>query len=40
MRAVTEQRFWILTHPEWKEVLRARVDGLIEDDRLVTGFGG
>jgi len=38
--AIREQRFWILTHPEWKNVLRQRVEALASDDRLVGGFGG
>jgi hypothetical protein len=40
VRAIREQRFWILTHPEWKNVLRNRVEALATDDRLAGGFGG
>jgi NAD(P)-dependent dehydrogenase (short-subunit alcohol dehydrogenase family) len=40
VRAIREQRFWILTHPEWKNVLRKRVEALATDDRLAGGFGG
>ncbi len=38
--AIREQEFWILTHPEWIEVLRRRVEGMEDGRRLVTGFGG
>jgi NAD(P)-dependent dehydrogenase (short-subunit alcohol dehydrogenase family) len=40
VRGIREQRFWILTHPDWKDVLRHRVDALVSDDRLTHGFGG
>ena len=40
MRAIREKRFWILTHPDWKRVMRERIDAMIENDLLVTGFGG
>ncbi len=32
--AIRHDRFWILTHPEWKELLRARIESLVEEDRL------
>ncbi len=32
--AVRENRFWILTHPEWKEILGRRLDALVERDAL------
>ena len=38
--AIREQRFWILTHAGWKDVLRARLDALVKDDSLSDGFGG
>lgn len=38
VRAIREQRFWILTHPAWKDVLRERVDALTTEDRLEGGF--
>ena len=40
VRGIREQRFWILTHPEWKDVLRGRVEALASEDRLSGGFGG
>jgi NAD(P)-dependent dehydrogenase (short-subunit alcohol dehydrogenase family) len=38
--AIRAQEFWILTHPEWIDVLRKRVEGMEKGRRLVTGFGG
>lgn len=38
--AIREQEFWILTHPEWIDVLRQRVKGMEKGRKLVTGFGG
>lgn len=37
--AVLNNDFWILTHPEWNEVMRQRVEGMLSN-QLVTGFGG
>ena len=37
---IREQRFWLLTHPDWIDVLRDRVEGMAQGGRLVTGFGG
>ncbi|MFT4519738.1 MAG: NAD(P)-dependent dehydrogenase (short-subunit alcohol dehydrogenase family) [Halioglobus sp.] len=37
--AIKANDFWILTHPEWKNVLQERITGMI-DNKLVTGFGG
>ncbi len=37
--AIHSNDFWILTHPEWKNVMRGRIDGLL-NNQLVTGFGG
>ena len=38
--AIREQQFWILTHPGWHDVLRARVEALAKDGSLAGGFGG
>jgi NAD(P)-dependent dehydrogenase (short-subunit alcohol dehydrogenase family) len=38
--AIRGQEFWILTHPEWIDVLRRRVEGMENGRRLVAGFGG
>jgi hypothetical protein len=32
--ASVEERFWILTHPEWKDVLRRRLDALDAEGAL------
>ena len=40
MNAITKQEFWIITHPGWKDVMQARVKGMVESNQLVTGFGG
>ena len=32
--AVRENRFWILTHPQWKEILQRRLHALVEKDAL------
>jgi NAD(P)-dependent dehydrogenase (short-subunit alcohol dehydrogenase family) len=37
--AIRGKRFWILTHSDWVDVLRRRVEGM-EDGKLVGGFGG
>ncbi len=37
--AIKNNDFWILTHPEWKNVMQDRVAGLL-NNQLVTGFGG
>jgi len=34
VRAIREQRFWILTHPEWKKILRKRIELLDAEDAL------
>jgi NAD(P)-dependent dehydrogenase (short-subunit alcohol dehydrogenase family) len=39
VEAIREQKFWILTHPDWLPVLEKRVTGM-KDGQLVTGFGG
>jgi NAD(P)-dependent dehydrogenase (short-subunit alcohol dehydrogenase family) len=38
--AIVADEFWILTHPEWKNVLRERVAALAKDNSLYSGFGG
>ena len=38
--AIRKQEFWILTHPDWIDVMRRRVEGMEDGRRLVTGFGG
>lgn len=37
--AVENNDFWIVTHPAWNEVMRERVEGMM-NSQLVTGFGG
>jgi hypothetical protein len=37
--AIRKNEFWILTHPEWKNVIRERAAGMFNNE-LVTGFGG
>jgi NAD(P)-dependent dehydrogenase (short-subunit alcohol dehydrogenase family) len=38
--AIVENDFWILTHPEWKDVLQERVAAMVRDNSLYAGFGG
>jgi NAD(P)-dependent dehydrogenase (short-subunit alcohol dehydrogenase family) len=38
--AIRAKEFWILTHTEWIDVLRDRVNGMSDGRRLVVGFGG
>ena len=40
VNAILNDDFWILTHPEWKNVMKERVDALIKDNSLYRGFGG
>jgi NAD(P)-dependent dehydrogenase (short-subunit alcohol dehydrogenase family) len=35
---IRERRFWLLTHPEWHDIVRERVDALIKDGSLTTRF--
>lgn len=37
VRGIRGKKFWILTHPETKHALRARVDALVSDDSLTSG---
>jgi NAD(P)-dependent dehydrogenase (short-subunit alcohol dehydrogenase family) len=32
--AIRAKRFWILTHPEWKQILGRRLEALVEEDAL------
>ncbi len=38
--AVRTNRFWILTHETWIDVLRTRVEAMADGGRLAVGFGG
>ena len=40
VHAIRNQEFWILTHPDWIDVLRKRVEGMEDGRKLVMGFGG
>jgi NAD(P)-dependent dehydrogenase (short-subunit alcohol dehydrogenase family) len=40
VEAIRDRRFWILPHPKWIEVLRERVEGMLDAGRLTSGFGG
>lgn len=40
VRAMERDDFWILTHDEWKKVLKERVAAMERDNSLFTGFGG
>ncbi|MBO6658518.1 MAG: SDR family NAD(P)-dependent oxidoreductase [Pseudomonadales bacterium] len=40
VNAILNDEFWILTHDEWKNVLRDRVDAIARDNSLYRGFGG
>lgn len=37
--AICNNDFWILTHPDWIDILQDRVEGM-RKGQLVTGFGG
>lgn len=39
LAAIENNDFWILTHPEWQNVMQERVTGM-KTNQLVTGFGG
>lgn len=39
LNAIDQDDFWIITHPEWKEVMKQRVAAM-GDNKLFTGFGG
>ncbi len=40
VHAIREKEFWILTHTDWIDVLRKRVEGMEDGRKLVMGFGG
>ena len=40
VHAIRTQEFWILTHADWIDVLRKRVEGMEDGRKLVMGFGG
>ena len=40
VNAIRHDEFWILTHPDWKNVLKERVAALDRDNSLFQGFGG
>lgn len=40
VNAIRSKQFWILTHPDWKRVMRRRVEAMCESDGLITDFGG
>jgi NAD(P)-dependent dehydrogenase (short-subunit alcohol dehydrogenase family) len=40
VHAIREKEFWILTHSDWIDVLRKRVNGMEDGRSLITGFGG
>jgi NAD(P)-dependent dehydrogenase (short-subunit alcohol dehydrogenase family) len=40
LSAIINDEFWILTHPEWKNVLADRVAAMQADNALHMGFGG
>jgi NAD(P)-dependent dehydrogenase (short-subunit alcohol dehydrogenase family) len=40
VHAIRAREFWILTHTDWIDVLRKRVEGMEDGRKLVMGFGG
>jgi NAD(P)-dependent dehydrogenase (short-subunit alcohol dehydrogenase family) len=40
VHAIRAKEFWILTHTDWIDVLRKRVEGMEDGRKLVMGFGG
>jgi NAD(P)-dependent dehydrogenase (short-subunit alcohol dehydrogenase family) len=40
VEAIRAKEFWILTHTDWIDVLRRRVEAMEDGRRLVSGFGG
>ena len=40
VHAIRAREFWIVTHTDWIDVLRKRVEGIEDGCKLVTGFGG
>jgi hypothetical protein len=39
VNAIKNDDFWIITHDEWKNVMKERVEGMV-NNKLVSGFGG
>lgn len=39
VEAIKNDDFWIITHPDWKQIMRDRVEGM-QTNTLVVGFGG
>lgn len=39
-QAIIDDDFWILTHPDWKDVCVERAAAMARDNSLHTGFGG
>lgn len=40
VNAIRKNDFWIITHPDWKGVMKQRVAAMEKDNSLFTGFGG
>ncbi|HEY5681907.1 MAG TPA: SDR family NAD(P)-dependent oxidoreductase [Pseudomonadales bacterium] len=40
VNAIRGNEFWIVTHPQWIDVLKSRVDAMARDRSLARGFGG
>ncbi|MBW2316799.1 MAG: SDR family NAD(P)-dependent oxidoreductase, partial [Deltaproteobacteria bacterium] len=40
VHAIRAKEFWILTHENWIDVLKKRVEGIENGRKLVMGFGG
>lgn len=40
VNAIRKDDFWIITHPDWKGVMKQRVAAMEKDNSLFTGFGG
>lgn len=40
VNAIVHNEFWILTHDDWKNVLKERVAAISRDNSLYRGFGG
>lgn len=40
VKAIVADEFWIVTHPQWIDVLKSRVEAMARDRSLSRGFGG
>lgn len=40
VEGIRTNRFWLLTHPAWNDVMLERARALATDGHLHTGFGG